>query len=243
MNVETIVRYIHKHFNTEIIIIESGKKSQIRNSFLPPSVEYYFIQNSNNSYQTANFINYLGKSSKTPYLAIYDSDMIFSPEQIIESVMALRSNKYSISYPFSGNVKTIDEWLKLIFIKTLDNETLENFEEYCHLKLTRSAAGCVFFNQQIFLKVGGENKKIWQSGVRAIERLQRCKILGYSIHRANGSAFSFPSINLELATEEKFSSSMEEFLKICSLSKIELDNQVQKWETNSSNIYEYSDGH
>lgn len=41
-------------------------------------------------------------NATSDYLAVWDADVIFSPSQVYEALVSLRSGKYEVCYPYDG---------------------------------------------------------------------------------------------------------------------------------------------
>lgn len=55
--------------------------------------------------------------STTPFLAIWDADIIISSSQIIEAIGKLRNEKYDIALPYDGKVLDVPISIRELFIK------------------------------------------------------------------------------------------------------------------------------
>ncbi len=231
INLEITCRYLHKHFNTHIIIVEAGAEPKVKDWMLPPNASYHFVEDRSPYFHRTKYNNLLISHSKTAFVSLYDVDVILPPEQIVESITVLRKGEYHITYPYSGLFYSTNGLVKDIFRMMLDHRVLLNFKETHALGAKRSLGGCVFLEKATFIENGGENEQLTSWGPDDLERAARYKILGYKIHRTAGGLYHLPherGLNSGY-TRETQSKLMLEYLNICSRSKEELIDYIQTW--------------
>jgi hypothetical protein len=231
-NIYAITRYIHKNFDTTIILLEEDSEPKIDKSLLPAGVQYLFIKNDHKKLHYTKTLNYLIGKSKTPYLALYDIDVIIPEKQIIEAVRLLREGDYSMISPYSGRFLNVDLLLKAIFIKLQDTQVLESNQGKLFTCSLRSYGGVVFVDRLAYIKAGMENEHLTSWGPNDVERIKRMEILGYKVKRLHGNLYHLHHARGEnsgyQSTGERIDF-MNEYFKVCSMRRKDLSDYISTW--------------
>lgn len=230
-NLEMITRYLYKHFDTTIIVVEAGPEQKVDPGRLAPNVQYHYIEDHNGYFHRTRYNNQLIKLSRTPFIALYDVDVIFPPAQVMTSLRALRSGTTSISYPYSGTFYNTAPWITDIFRMTLDHTVLERLKDKHATSSRRSLGGCVFLHRDTFITYGGENEHLTSWGPDDLERATRYRILGHSIHRTPGVLYHLHHQRGKNSgyQRETFEPLLSEYLKVCSQTRDELMAYIETW--------------
>lgn len=231
-NIYIILRYIHLHFRTNIILIEGGNIQKIDLSLLPECVRYIFIKDINVKFHRTKYINLLVKIANTPYIAIYDVDVIIPFVQIERAIEEIRKKTYQIVYPYGGNFISVDILMKAMFSKLLNAELFESNLGKLNIGSTRSYGGCVFLNRESYMLAGMENENLKSWGPDDVERWKRMMILGYKIKRINGNLYHLPHprlINSGYNDVNDRIELVEEYLDVCSMTKKDLKEYISTW--------------
>jgi predicted glycosyltransferase involved in capsule biosynthesis len=128
--------------------------------------------------------------ANTPYVAVFDTDAIAPPEQIMEAVNILRRGEAVMSFPFDGRYYSCDEDISKLFIKIQDIKIL--IKSQTDLRLMNgyhSVGGAFIVNKDKYLKAGGENEDIRGWGCEDHERVKRMEVLNLIIHYSTGPLF------------------------------------------------------
>lgn len=230
-NLFTVVRYLHKHFQTNIIIYEYGKQQIVNPGLLPKGTKLLFEQGNNEIFYHTDFNNKLIDATETPFISIYDTDVIIPVSQILSAAYLLR-NKMDMVYPYDGTFISMDKLSSVIFSKFLDDKFIfENIEKF-GIASYRSFGGSVFLNRESYLQAGKENLNFTSWGPEDIERYHRMKILGFKIKRISGPLYHMyheRKINSGYTIPEKQVEFMEEYIKVFNMKKNELKKYVATW--------------
>lgn len=231
-NFFTCVRYLQKHFDTNISILEYGTHQIIKSELLPKGTSLRFVQGNEKIFHRTHFINQLIDAATTPYISIFDTDVIIPVSQIIETAYLLRNNETDVVYPYDGTFVNIDKLSAVIFSKFLEDKFLcENKEKFI-LSSRRSVGGCVILNHESFIKAGGENEKFTSWGPEDVERYNRMKILGFKIKRVSGPLYHMyheRGKNSGYEDSLKYIDFIEEYSKVFNMKKKELEEYVSNW--------------
>jgi predicted glycosyltransferase involved in capsule biosynthesis len=235
-NLLIIVSYLYKYFDTNIIIAESDIDCKIDKSTLPPNCELLFIKDNDPFLHRTRVNNMLIRKAKTGIVAIYDSDVVFPIQQIVESVNEIRENKADMVSPYGGEFVGVPNLFKNMMAKILDPELLSlNIGKFQTVN-RRSYGGAAFLNRESYILAGMENEYFTSWGPEDIERPKRMKNLGYTVKRVKGPLFHLPherNINSGYPDVNYYVQFMEEYLKITDMNKENLQSYIKAWPWNN----------
>ncbi|WP_316789498.1 galactosyltransferase-related protein [Pedobacter frigoris] len=235
-NVYIITQYLHTHFNTNIILMEGDDVSKIDLELISKRVRYVFIKDDHREFHRTKYNNKLIGLAKTPYIALYDADVVFPIPQIMESIALLRECNCDMVYPYDGGFVGVGLLMKVMFSKLLDASLFESNQNKLNIGTKRSYGGCVFLNKEAYQKAGLENENLTSWGPDDIERWKRMLLLGYKIKRVPGNLYHLPhprSLNSGYTSIQSRMKLTNEYLDICTMQKEELEKYVASWEWNS----------
>jgi predicted glycosyltransferase involved in capsule biosynthesis len=221
-NLYIICKYLDLHFDCTIIIVEADNMQKIDTFFLPEKVEYHFIKDSNHIFHHTKYNNILIKLAKTPFIALYDTDVVFQIAQIVAAIDLLRRDQCQMVYPYDGHFISVGTLMKAMFSKILDPIFFENNQGKLKVATERSYGGCVFLNKKSYVSVGMDNEYFTGWGPEDIERWKRMLLLGYTIKRVSGNLYHLPharTTNSGYNNVKDRISLVGEYLKICSMEK------------------------
>ena len=100
-NLISVVQYLFRHFNCHIMVLEADAYNNgIIKRLLGQKIEYHFVEDYDSTFYRTKYLNIMTEISTTPFLAIWDADIIISPTQITEAMDKLRNEKYDIVLPY-----------------------------------------------------------------------------------------------------------------------------------------------
>ncbi|MDE1193011.1 MAG: galactosyltransferase-related protein [Arachidicoccus sp.] len=240
-NIYYLTNYLDKYFTTNTLIIEDDKEQKVDILLLPINCTYNFLYDSNPLFEHTKINNLLIKKATTKFIIIQDTDVIVPVQQILQAVNVLRENKYDMVYPYDGSFTSVDSLSKEMFGKILDSDLFLLNENKFLTGVKRSYGGSVLIHREKYINAGMENEFFASWGPEDIERQKRMKNLGYKVKRIEGSLFHLPHDRLDNSFYESSEHRiryMEEYLKICSMQKTELEKYIQTWPwANKNNIY------
>ncbi|WP_142683048.1 galactosyltransferase-related protein [Chitinophaga polysaccharea] len=229
-NISITTNFLHKHFKTNILLLEADTISALADLPLPPNVKKLFIYDDDIYLHRAKHHNYMIHKADTGIIAIYDVDVIINPPQVVEAVNSIRIGQCSIAYPYDGRVVSIwDADLKKRFHSKLDARM---FKPSVSADTSKAYGGAVFIDRSIFIKCGMENEMIYKWGPDDIERAKRMEILGYSNHRVEGPLYHLfhrRVHNSSYTSSDDYEALMKEYIRICKMSTEELSKEVGNW--------------
>ncbi|RPI74230.1 MAG: glycosyltransferase family 2 protein [Ignavibacteriales bacterium] len=219
-NTATIVRFLTKHFNTTIKILEADEFQQYFPEFELAEVTYEFIKEISGVLQKNKWINYLLPAIKTPFFSVWDIDTIVPEGQVLEGIEKLRSGNSVMNLPYDGRICYCDKLMSNIFRQTLSMAQIQKFKSAFELFEGWNSCGAVFFaDKKRYLEAGVENEKIFNRKIADEDRVKRMEGSVFLISRVNGPIYKLwhPGMKrrIMISTETEIND-RKEFLKTCS---------------------------
>lgn len=238
-NLDLITRFLRKHFNTHILVVEKDDIPRINPRTLPKGVNYTFTEDRTRNFHRTRILNQAIINCETPIISIYDSDVIVNPENIIEAVSAIRNQLATLSYPYEGTFVNVDRFVIRNFSAELNFDLLSQFFDHNARHIKHSYGGCCFVNKEHYITCGLENEFFSSWGRDDIERAKRVQILGYKLYRTRGVLIHLNHYRGESSKPQHSITSTEfdkEYLKICGMKKPDLQNYVKSWPWINANL-------
>jgi len=228
-NLRLIIEYINEYFITKILVLEADVKERFFNT----SIKKIFKYDSNPIYHRTKYLNEMINQTNSPYIAVWDTDVLIESIQIQRAIEILRKKQATMVLPYDGRFFNVPKILKTLYIKTMDLSILKENIEIMHLAYGRFSVGGAFLvDRKDYLAAGKENENIIGWGPEDFERVKRFEILGYKViniegplyhlHHPRGKNSWFASKDLELNNKK-------EYLTICKQNKNQLAKSIQKW--------------
>jgi predicted glycosyltransferase involved in capsule biosynthesis len=226
-NLIMTVKNLRKYFNTNITILEASNYS---NGFIPKllgkDVKYIFIEDRDKVFYRTKYLNYMSTSTDTPYIGIWDSDIIIHQQQIIDSITHLRSKEYDIAYPYEKSFLDTGFIIRELYLQKKQISVLERHKaKMCLLYGEIMLGGAIFVNREKYAQSGFENENFYGWGPEDGERYYRWKALDYKIYRSKGELFHLThprDINGQLRSKPQSKKMMNELLDNVACSKKEM---------------------
>lgn len=102
-NLDTVLFSLLKMTDASVIILEADTKRKYFNDFIESTnrVEYHFIEDFNPIFHRTRYLNKLIEMSNTNIVGIWDTDVLFTLEQINNCVREVQ-NGAAVCYPYDG---------------------------------------------------------------------------------------------------------------------------------------------
>lgn len=233
-NLLMVVDFLLTHFSTRIHILEATSYNNgILRTLLPSDVQLTFIEDCDPVFHRTKYINVLVSQCQTPYLAVWDTDVIVPPEQIVESVAYLREEKADFVYPYEKKFLDTTFILRELYLKTRDLKLLKKHAgKMPKLYLPNPVGGAFFADKDAYSNSGMENEHFYGWGREDGDRINRWEILGYTVRRVSGPLFHFTherGVNSSFHSEDQDSIKMSEIFRVISMSRDELKDEIDTW--------------
>ncbi|MDR0891433.1 MAG: hypothetical protein LBN24_02345 [Mediterranea sp.] len=189
-NVLLSIRFLRKHFKCQIMVLEVDRHNNgILQRMLDGKVEYHFRKDCDTVFYRTKYQNEMAQMVVTPYLCIWDADIIIAPTQIMAVMDKLRNEECEFGIPYDGSTYGVPTSIKELFAVKQQIGLLHEQRGKMHLRHGiphSSCGGATFANVDIYKKAGMENLAFYGWGAEDDERTERWRIMGYRIYWADG---------------------------------------------------------
>lgn len=226
-NLLTIIKYIKKYFDTNIMVCEQDDTRKFPEV---DGIQYVFIPAGNYVLLRTHLLNKMARMAQTPFIANYDTDVIFRPEQYSQAIQILRENKADGVFPYDGRFFNFIHDIRKAIMDRLD--VSEITDGHGHINHPNSVGGALFWNKQKFIEGGMENENFKSWGYEDNERMSRFSKLGYRIARIPGILYHLnhpTSPNSSNTQHKAYQENQWEFYKVANMSKEQLRAYVNSW--------------
>lgn len=229
-NSKIVLNFLNSNMMTNVFIYETSDTGQTKLDFLEGlknlRIKHWCIQDEEFFHRT-KYLNIMLDEVDTPVVVNYDIDVILNPWNFLECQNQIVNKKYKVIYPYelgNGQVMVMEDFDYLGFEK--NNYKIDFIENSVNTKIYSSECGhCIFFNTEIYKKLGGENENFISYGPEDKERMYRFQALTNSVSWRKGEKvyhFEHYRGNDSLSLNPYFDSNWKEFEKIKSMDIINL---------------------
>ncbi|HML64693.1 MAG TPA: galactosyltransferase-related protein [Dysgonomonas sp.] len=190
-NILIVTKQLCRYFNTNIVVRESDSYNNgILESLLNTKINYEFIEDKDPILYKTKHFNQLVLAVDTPFIAIWDADIIPDKKAIIGCMEQLRNNEADIAYPYNGICYDIPKSIRSLYLRKKDFQLLfRHLDKMDRLYPYTLAGGAVMMDQEKFIQAGGENEVHYGWGNDDFDRYERFKLLEYKLYRINTCLF------------------------------------------------------
>lgn len=162
----------------------------ITEALLPDGVAYEFVEDKDSILHKTWHFNRMQSAVTTPYIGIWDADVVAYPESITECIRELSGGKVGMALPYSGICLDTSEMIADIFMREQDFAVLDKYS-YLMAKLQphRLTGGAVLMNREVFLSLGSENERYYGWGDDDFDRYVRFYNAKKGIYRSQTPLF------------------------------------------------------
>lgn len=238
-NLIGVINFLYSNFETSIDIQESTVfDNGILKKILPKTVNITFSVDYDPVFHRTRILNEMIERVTTPFVAIWDADVLVSQEQLINSVNLLRNNKADLVSPYSGDFLDTSNILRFQFLKHCDIGILER-----HIGKMRKMYGPIalgggfLVDLEVYKEIGMENEKYYGWGHEDAERIYRCICLNKRFLRVFGVMYHLShSRGLNSSYQSGFQKKLKlNELRKCKIStKEELEIEISSWKEKRS---------
>ncbi len=189
-NADSLIKYTFKHFETNFILLEVDENRKFYPKYEFDGFKYCFIKDSYEIFHRTLWINKLFSMATTTYVAVWDTDAIAPPGQIILALDQLRNGASVLSFPYDGRFYSCDKVSYDLFKQHTDIKILLKRIPVMHLMHGyHSVGGAFIVKKEQYLDAGGENENFYGWGPEDTERVKRMEVLGLTISYTLGALF------------------------------------------------------
>jgi hypothetical protein len=233
-NIMLVTDFLWTHFETSIHLLEATSyNNRVLERLLPSGVNITFVEDHDPVFHRTKYINQLVAKAKTPYLAIWDTDVVVPPDQIVQSVDLLRNEEADFVYPYEEKFLDTSPILRELYIKNRDLRLLKEYAgKMKELYSPNPVGGGFLAEKEAYINSGMENEYYYGWGREDGDRLNRWEILDFTVERIAGPLFHLTHERGENSTfhsEEQKNIKISEIYRVASMSKKELAEEVRSW--------------
>lgn len=233
-NLIACVEFLRKQYESPILVLEADSyRSAILPTLLEKKALYHFREDRDTIFHRTKYINDLVGMVDTPFVAVWDCDVIISYDQITQASRTLKDGHFSFAFPYEKDFLDTGYLLREVFFKTGEIETLHAHKG----KMTRlyepdPIGGAFLANIKDYGKTGLENPAFYGWGREDGERLQRWRSMGFQHSRITGPLFHLThprGLNSTFHATKEDEGKWQDIQYIKSLGQKELTQEIRKW--------------
>jgi len=224
-NILTITELFNRYFLTNVIVREADAFCNgVLKKMLNRNITYEYIEDKDPVLYKTKHFNEMTKNIHTPFLAIWDVDIVPDKKAIIESCKLLRLSNMDVVYPYNGICYDVFQIVRNLFLKKKDIRVLYRHKDKMRfLHNIILYGGGVIIKKEAFLSAGGENEVHYGWGNDDFDRFYRFSGLGFNIYRIDTCLFH---LSHPRETNSYYSSKLTE--KISRSEKRYIENSSEK---------------
>jgi GT2 family glycosyltransferase len=152
-------------------------------------IEYLFWEDRDTVFYKTKYLNIMTRKAHTPFIGIWDADVIVPKAQIMDSIAKLRQG-VDIAYPYDGRFYDTSFVIRELYVQNKRIQfLLSNKDKMSLIYGDEMIGGAVFANREAYINAGMMNEKFYGWGPEDFELHERLKILGLKIYRSEGPLF------------------------------------------------------
>lgn len=190
-NIVAVTGIMQRYFDTNIIVIEAARyNSGILKSIFSRKITYKYIEDKDPVLYKTKYFNIAIKDVETPFLAIWDADIVPDKKAVLKLVEKLRSGDADAGFPYDGRCLDVPDIIRMLYIKKKDIRILyRNTNKMELLYGIPLVGGAVFIRKDEYLKIGMENEAYYGWGNDDFDRYHRFLKYKLKIHQGDGFLF------------------------------------------------------
>jgi predicted glycosyltransferase involved in capsule biosynthesis len=187
-NLIAVTTFIQQHFDTNIYVLECASYyNGLLKRLLNKKIYYSFQENFDPILHRTQYLNQMIETVTTPFLAVWDADVLVPVSQLYTCIELLRSNNMDFVYPYERYFLEVANSIRTIYLKSKQiNILVKNTAKMEELYAPNPLGGGFLCNTKAYIDAGGENEKYYGWGIEDAERFQRFIQSGYRVKRLTG---------------------------------------------------------
>ena len=189
-NLVLSIQSLLKNFDTHIMVLEVASYTNgIIQKILGKKIAYSFMEDRDSVFYKTKYLNIMTRRACTPFIGIWDADVIIPKEQIMDAIEKLRQG-FDVAYPYDGHFYDTSFVIRELYTQNQSIRfLLRNKDKMGLIYGEKMIGGAVFVNKESFIKAGMMSEKFYGWGPEDFELYERLKILDLKIHRSEGPLF------------------------------------------------------
>ena len=180
-----------KHFDTNVYVLEAGNYCNcILKKKLNKRIKYCFVEDRDPVLHKTLYYNRMVEESKTPFFAIWDTDIVVDKSAIVSVTEHLRNGKAEIALPYNGTCLDTAEIIRELYLKKRNVKMLYRHQNKMERLYARPlVGGAVFLSKEKFIEIGMDNEKHYGWGNDDFDRFYRANNYGLKIYQTENCLF------------------------------------------------------
>jgi len=190
-NTLAATRFLSVNFNTNIYVSEySSYNNGLLEKLLDKTTRYTFQEDHDPILYRTRFLNQMTQKVETPFVAVWDTDVIVPAGQVMKAVELLSNGEADFVYPYETYFLESSPVLRKLYLREGKIEILEqNRKKMKELYLPNPVGGTFLAKLKAYKDAGLENENFYGWGLEDGDRYYRWLNLGYTIKRIPGPLF------------------------------------------------------
>lgn len=190
-NLLAVVHFLYKNFLSHIWVVEvDAYCNEILRKLIGRKAKYCFIEDYDPIFYRTKYINFISTKITSPFLCIWDVDVLAPVDQIREAAIKMRTGECDVVLPYNKVLDTSmcirEMYMQNKSISFLCRQVPKMDFLYKGLNLR---GGAVFIRTEAYWQAGMENLQFYGWGSEDFERYDRLKKLGNKIQNIEGTLF------------------------------------------------------
>lgn len=190
-NILSVTNFLSSNINAPISVLEcTHYNNGLLQKLLNKGIKYSYLEDHDPILHRTRFLNQMTNAVKTPFVAIWDTDVIISVDQITKSMELLSKGEADFVYPYEKQFLDTSLILRKLFLQEGKIDVLEqNTKKMKEMYTPNPVGGAFLANLNAYKEAGLENEDFYGWGMEDGERFYRWENLGYKIKRVSGPLF------------------------------------------------------
>jgi len=190
-NLIAVSEFLVLNFDANLRVLECAPyNNHLLEKLLNKKISYDFKEDHNPILYRTRYLNQMSCESNTPFVAVWDTDVIAPIHQIAKSFELLRNDSADFVYPYENHFWDTSLILKKLYLEECNIAVLEqNTKKMKEMYSPNPMGGAFLANLKAYKEAGLENENFYGWGLEDGERFYRWESLGYKIKRVPGPLF------------------------------------------------------
>ena len=190
-NLLAATKFLTQNLETTIAVLECAQLNNgLLKNLLDKTIHYTFQEDHDPILYRTKYLNQMIRSVETPFVAVWDTDVIVPVSQIAKAVEMLQNGEANFVYPYEKQFLDTSPILRKLFLETGNIDVLEqNVKKMKEMYLPNPVGGAFLANVEAYKASGLENEDFYGWGMEDGERYHRWENQGYKIKRVPGPLF------------------------------------------------------
>jgi hypothetical protein len=232
-NLLAVIDYLHQKFETHIHILEaSAYNNGVVKRLAGNKICYQYLKDKDPILYKTKYYNKMACEVDTPFLGIWDADVLVESTHIEKAIQFLRSGAADVVYPYNGKALDTGYILRDYYLNKRTINVLNRNKTKMNLLHDKLLYGCgIFIKKEKFIWAGMDNEIYYGWGNEDFDRFYKYETLRLNIYRTENCLFHLShdrQINSQYRSALFQKISVAELEKTKNSSYDELINKINK---------------